>query len=255
MSTSPKKLSRTLTVAGIQQISKNLRRITLSGDDLASFPANETGGYVKFMFHDEQYVNPLVRTYTVRNTRLQDLEIDVDFALHEHGGPAAQWAMTAQLGAEIQVGGPGPKKNVELDADWYLLIGDMTALPAISVNLEYLAEQRPDAKGYAILEIVSEDDIHDLVKPQDIEVKWIVNPKPGEQPELLLDAARSINWLDGKVGVWTACEFSSMKQFRQFYLKEKQLNRKEIYISSYWKHGVSEDEHKRVKREDALASQ
>lgn len=242
---------RQLKVVSTQQISANLKRVTLSGEDLHDFPSDQTGGYVKLFFDDQRYVAPLARTYTVRYTRLEQLEIDVDFALHEHGGPAAQWAMQATPGTQILVGGPGPKKMVDPNADWYLLAGDMTALPAISVNLEDLKQQCPDAVGHAILEVVSKDDIHQIDAPKGIEFHWILNSRPGENPSILVDAIRNIEWQAGNVGVWTACEFNTMKQLRKFYLKEKMLERKAIYLSSYWKHGVSEDEHKVIKREDA----
>jgi len=248
---------RKLRVSAINEVCQNLRRITLRGEDLEGFPADETGGYIKLNFHDPEYETPLVRTYTVRDTRLDQLEIDVDFVLHEHGGPAAKWAMNAEIGSEILIGGPGPKKTVPFDADWYLLAGDMTALPAISINLEELSRNRPDATGYAILEVLSEQDTHTLIKPEGIELVWVIDESHGKSTEgtdsALVQTVKNIDWRDGKVAVWTACEFDSMKQFRKFYLKDKGLIRKEIYISSYWKDGVSEDQHKVIKRKDAAS--
>jgi len=67
-------------------------------------------------------------------------ESDVDFALHEICGPATFRALNTKVGDSIMVGGPGPRKLVHPDADWFLLVGDMTALPAISGNIEMLPE-------------------------------------------------------------------------------------------------------------------
>ena len=92
-----------------------------------------------------------MRTYTVSAQR--DDEIDVDFALHEAEGPASMWARNAQAGDQVLVGGPGPKKLINNDADWFLLVGDMTALPAITVNL---AQLPADARGYAVLEVTTD---------------------------------------------------------------------------------------------------
>ncbi|WOD07301.1 siderophore-interacting protein [Marinomonas sp. GJ51-6] len=133
-------------------------------------------------------------------------------------------------------------------ADWHLLVGDMTALPAISVNLEQLPA---NAKGYAVIEVVSADDILDLKHPEGVEMKWIINTHPGEDSASLLDEVKSLPWLDGKVSAWVACEFSSMKLLRQFFKKEKMLSNDCLYISSYWKLGSNEDQHKVVKRNDA----
>ncbi len=46
-------------------------------------------------------------------------------------------------------------------------------------------------------------------------------------------------------------EFDSMRALRQYFRNEKEVDRENIYISSYWKQGVSEDGHKVIKREDA----
>jgi NADPH-dependent ferric siderophore reductase len=42
-----------------------------------------------------------------------------------------------------------------------------------------------------------------------------------------------------------------MRALRQYFRNEKQVKRENIYISSYWKLGVSEDGHKTIKQQDA----
>lgn len=76
--------------------------------------------------------------------------------LHEDAGRASEWAKNARPGGNILIGGPGPKKLLDNTADWCLLVGDMTALPAISVNIEQLPA---DARGYAVIEVTDESDI------------------------------------------------------------------------------------------------
>ena len=239
---------RELQVLSVHKISPHYRRITLGGEKLLGFPADETGGYIKLLFEDSISQLPLLRTYTIRNTRIDQLEIDVDFVLHEDGGPASLWAEQTEVGAIIKVGGPGPKKLVDLNADWFLLAGDMTALPAICVNLEQLPE---DAQGHVLLEVPSEQDIQPITMPSDMAIEWIINPQPGQNPDLLVDAVKAIPWRTGIQGIWSACEFKAMKELRKYYMKERGIDRKQFYISSYWKHGVSEDEHKLVKQNDA----
>ncbi len=116
-----------------------------------------------------------MRTYTIRHQQTD--EIDIDFMLHEDGGPASTWAKFAEAGSSVMVGGPGPKKMIDPKAEWQLLVGDMTALPAISVNLETLPK---DAKGYAVIEVVSEEDIQPLIHPEGIEIHWVVNKDSGK---------------------------------------------------------------------------
>lgn len=239
---------RKLDVIGKQQVTPNMLRITLGGTGMAGFPANQTSAYVKLRLPDTKLGRDVVRTYTVRNHRAD--EIDVDFALHEDCGPATLWALNAQPGDHIMVGGPGPRKLVHEGADWYLLVGDMTALPAISGNIEILPET---ARGTAIIEIMDEADIQVLSKPPLLTIDWVVNPHPGQNNGQLVDRVRNLQWLAGTPSVWAACEFSAIRQLRDYFRTERGLDSSNLYISSYWKTGTNEDNHKIAKREDATA--
>jgi NADPH-dependent ferric siderophore reductase len=42
-----------------------------------------------------------------------------------------------------------------------------------------------------------------------------------------------------------------MRALRQYFRNEKEVERGNIYISSYWKKGVSEEGHKVIKQQDA----
>ncbi|PYF84807.1 MULTISPECIES: siderophore-interacting protein [Marinomonas] len=239
---------RELVVIKKSQVTPHMLRITLGGDEINTIPEDQESGYVKLIFPREDQ-KPLIRTYTIRYQR--ESEIDIDFVLHEDGGPASTWAKQAQPNDKIFVGGPGPKKLIEESADWQIMVGDMTALPAISVNLEKLPH---DAKGFAILEVISEADIQPLKHPAGIELKWVINAHPGENNSSLLDEVKSLSWPEGSVSVWAACEFSSMKALRSFFKSEKEIQKDRLYISSYWKLGSNEDQHKVVKRVDLEAT-
>lgn len=239
---------RTLAVIGKHHVTPNMLRLTLGGSGMAGFPSDQTSAYIKLRLFDDKSGKDVVRTYTVRNQR--DGEIDVDFALHEDTGPATRWALNAEPGDAILVGGPGPRKLVHPDADWYLLVGDMTALPAISGNLELLPDT---ATGHAVIEVTDKADIQDLKAPDGISVQWVINPHPGADSDRLIDHVRSLGWRDGMPSVWAACEFSSMRKLREYFRVERAMPGSHLYISSYWKLGSNEDNHKIAKREDAVA--
>ncbi|WP_295798323.1 SIP domain-containing protein [uncultured Microbulbifer sp.] len=57
---------------------------------------------------------------------------------------------------------------------------------------------------------------------------------------------------EGNPSVWCACEFTTMRHLRRYFRKEREVDAKLGYISSYWKHGLSEEQHKIVKREDEV---
>lgn len=244
----PRPAPRTLRVISSTPVTPHMLRITLGGDEIDSFPADQESAYIKLIFPAPGSDGTLMRTYTVRHQRAE--QFDVDFVLHDDAGPASQWAKDARPGDSIVVGGPGPKKLVDNSADWFLVIGDMTALPALSVNLEQLPA---DARGHAIIEVIDERDIQPLQHPAGVELHWLINPHPGEDSQLLVSRVRELAWLPGRPSIWAACEFSSMRALRQHFREERQVERGNLYISSYWKLGNSEDQHKLAKREDADA--
>ena len=120
----------------------------------------------------------------------------------------------------------------------------MSAIPAISVNLEMLPR---NACGIVILEILSNQDKIKLRKPENININWVIN-----QESNLLESVSNFKWLRGTPYVWVACEFSKMKSLRNFFqIKKKKIEKKNMYISSYWKFGLNQEKHKILKKNDS----
>lgn len=239
---------RIAEVISVTQISKHMRRVTLGGTGLREFPAQQSGAYIKLFFDGLSPDQVAVRTYTVRAQREDCCEIDVDFVLHGEHGIAGQWAARVEPGEHIKIGGPGAKKPVAADADWVFLVGDMTALPALGVNLESL----PDSVcGYAVIEILDEADRQVLSAPEGVAVDWVVAANNDVGREQVLSVVRSKAWLPGRPAIWAASELDTMKALRAYFKKERKVPTSDAYISSYWKQGVAEDEHKVLKRRDA----
>ena len=85
-----------------------------------------------------------------------------------------------------------------------------------------------------------------LKKPDGVTVIW-----EHEQP--LPFRLTQLTWLEGIPAIWVACEFSDMRAIRAWLRDEKAVAHENIYISSYWKKGRSEDQHKIEKRLDSEA--
>ena len=247
---------RNAVVKSVANITPNMRQITFAGPDLADYPEGKEGGYIKLVFPDLPRVNPkrpVMRTFSIRAYDATKGELKVDFALHDDtGGIAMDWAWNAKPGDIIPIGGPGKVKMAPEDADWYLIAADMTGLPAALCNLEMLPR---DAKGYAILEITSEQDIQDVAAPTGVDLRWVINPAPHAQKDILFNAISGLEWMSGDPFVWTACEFDTMRLLRSFYHDEKAVDRKSIYLSSYWRAGRTEDQHKVNKSQDTKATE
>ncbi|MEP3421909.1 MAG: siderophore-interacting protein [Erythrobacter sp.] len=251
-------LPRSLTVLRAQRVSPSMHQITLGGKGMRGFPVDQAGGYVKLMLSSGKILGkPIMRTYTIHDQRAPvggDFgEIDIQFALHggNAAGPATSWALSAKEGDTIRLGGPGPAKPFASDRDHLMVAGDMSALPAIAANLRSLPDT---AKGIAMIEIQHEEDAVELAAPDGIAIEWIVNDQPGLRPELLSDALRAAQRPNGSVYAWVACEFAGMRACRAFLRDEMGLGPRDLYISSYWKHGFDEGQHKKIKRQDAQSA-
>lgn len=248
---------RTLQVIDKTKLSKHMQRITLGGKALEGFPLNFEGGYIKLMLNPSlernQNTPPLEpsqlikRSFTIRHYDEEAQQLQLDFVSHGDSGPASTWANHCQIGDAISISGPGAVKLVDNNADWFFIAGDMTAIPAISVNLEQLPET---AKGYAVIEVINEEDIITLESPEGIEFQWVINPQPDQANTLLADKVKTLKWLEGKPSVWAACEFETMRALRRYFKQEKKVARDNIYISSYWKMGDTDEGNKLAKKQD-----
>lgn len=236
-------------VTANRQISKHMRRLTLSGSAIEQYPEDAEGGYVKLVFPGRDTDKPLLRTYTIANLNHAGNWMDLDFVIHEDGGPASLWAANATTGDTIDIGGPGPAKPLDLTADWILIAGDMTALPAIRANLRTLPE---DARGYLILEITNEADKEALdidlnQLPSRLEIQWLINSHPGIGT-MFSDALLALEWLDGKPAIWVAGELNEVLKARAHLKTMPNITKGRMYISSYWQYGMTEDRHKVEKK-------
>jgi NADPH-dependent ferric siderophore reductase len=148
-------------------------------------PIPEAAGdwYDAWLKSPDEVRSPM-RTYTIRDVVRDghDVRLVVDFVVHEFGatgrhrlGPACRWALAATPGDVIQVIAPHRLTEyggTEFDPDGrrhLLLIGDETALPAISRILEDL---RPGCTVEAFVEVPTGDDVLDLHVPPDVELTW-----------------------------------------------------------------------------------
>lgn len=252
---SPKRL----TVLELIDISPNLRRVVLGGDDIAKFPEGCAGDYVKLMFTAEGSsdlselpagAKPAMRTYTISEFDSQQQRLSIDMVLHHHGdmksetGLAARWATSVAVGSEIMVGGPGQSAGIDKQVAQGVFVADMTALPALK---QLVAKGQVTEQAQLLIEVNSEQDKQVLKLPQGISVQWVLR----ESETSLSDALSKLAWPEQEFVVWCACEFGNMRRIRAQAAAQAGFQQRASYFSSYWKIGVSEDGHKLAKRQDA----
>ena len=181
---------------------------------------------------------PVMRTYTLRSQDPESGRIDVEFILHGATGPASAWALDAKPGDKVGIiastveDGGNARPYAPGDADWQLLVGDATALPAIASILEQLPET---AVARVFIQVPSPDDERKLDTPaDDVQITWLSEGSPAE-------AVRDAKLPDGVPYAWVAGEAAMVRSVRRHLVSERELRPRAHYFSGYWRRGVSED--------------
>jgi NADPH-dependent ferric siderophore reductase len=241
------KAIRQVVVGQKQRISPNMQRVVFEGEALGDFPAGFEGGYIKLVLPDGS-AKPPVRSYTIREFDPRQRQLSIDMVAHGDAGPAARWVNQSEPGVEVSIQGPGATQPINTHADWFLLAGDMSALPAISVNLQRLPE---NAVGHVVLEIISEQDKVALDVPPGMKIHWVVNPEPEAINSVLEDTVMALPWQDGQVAIWVAGEFSASRALRQYFRHVREVPNEYKYVSCYWKIGDTNEGMKAAKKADS----
>lgn len=245
---------RAVQVTRIQDVTPHLRCITLRGDDLHDFVSASFDDHVKVFFppdgeerpampsmgerglvFPEGVTIPVRRDYTPRRFDPKAGTLDIEFVLHGDG-PAARWAAQARIGNWLGVGGPRGSFVVSDALDWYLLIGDATALPAIGRCVEGL---RAGQRALVVAATVDPADRPTWQTAGDVSYHWVAADAHGDAPHLA-QTVRSLVLPDGVGHAWAAGESASIKAVRQVLVETHRLDKAMIRASAYWKRGASD---------------
>ncbi len=246
-----------LTVTATETITPALRRVWFRTDDLSAFAASTyTDRYVKLVFPKPgvTYPEPLdmrvlrqtlppedmpvVRTYTALFPDVDAGTLAIDFVVHGDEGVAGPWARRAVAGDVLLANGPGGAYRPDPDADWHLLVGDESAVPAITAALAVLPE---DAIVRVAVLVDSADDEPDLPVPAKGELTFVHRAGNGDDGPLLA-AIRAFDWPTGRVHVFAHGEAQEiMHKVRPYLFGERGLARDQVSISGYWRRGRTEE--------------
>jgi NADPH-dependent ferric siderophore reductase len=256
--------ARVAQVQRVERITPHMVRVVLSGPGLADFGAGAyTDHYVKLLFapdgvtypepFDLEQIRqalpreqwPRMRTYTVRHWDADTGELSVDVVLHGDEGLAGPWAARVQPGEDVRFVGPGGDYAPDPDADWHLLAGDESALPAIAVALERLA---PGAVAHVFLEVSGPAEEQVLKTAGDAAVTWLHR---GDAPvgEALVRAVTALEFPPGTVHAFVHGEAGFVKELRRLLHVDRGVERNRMSISGYWRIGNDEDAWQAAKRD------
>ena len=204
-----------------EQLSPHLVRLTLGGLDgfeSTGVPDEWVGLVVPGQFQ--------VRYYTVRS--FADGELVLDEVVHDVG-LVTEWAMRDCVGDTVTITEPKGSFDPPADAGWLMLVGDLTARPAMARIAEStdlptrISAEVPDELG------------GDL--PAGPEVTWLEPPSAGASR--LAEVVEGIDWPEGEGYFWMAGESAQMRAIRKHLMRERTLPPAAYDVMGYWR-GVKE---------------
>ncbi|MEX5635148.1 SIP domain-containing protein [Parafrankia sp. FMc2] len=254
---------REAEVVRVVDLTSGVRRITLTGEQLGAFtsangfpqPAFDSTGFdddirLVFCYPDQaepvlpvqkekglelpRDPRPLSRAYTVRRWNAATGELDVDIVRHGIG-VGSTWAYRTEPGERIHFHGPSASRSLPQDADWLLVAGDDTAIPAIARLLDELPDE---ARAQVFVEVAEDAHRLELRALPQVEVTWLVRGgAEAGTTTLLVDAVRNCAWWDGRPFAWFAGERSAVRDLRRHLVEDRGVPKEDIEFTGYWRRG------------------
>lgn len=233
---------RTLTVERIEELTPHMRRIHLHSPELKDFVSASADDHIKlFLGAEGNDGRPVMRDFTPRTFDTDKNLLVIDFALHD-AGPATQWAAQAKAGDTLEIGGPRGSAVIPDDFDWYLLIGDETALPAIGRRVEELRKDVP-VISLAVVESAAEE--QNFTTQAAWTPLWVRRDGAQDDAALLINALETQTLPEGEGFIWIAAETNVARALRAYVLDTLGHQREWIKAAGYWTRGQA-DAHERI---------
>ncbi len=210
-----------------EQVSDHLVRLVLGGPGLTGFASTGVPDEWVGLVVPSQFQS---RYYTVRSWTGSELTLDV--VVHDVG-LVTEWAARDVVGDMVTITEPKGSFAMPAEAGWLILVGDLTALPAMARIEESAAvptriwAEVPDAsslQGSAYL-------------PPGADVTWLT--PPGDGQSRLAEAVESIDWPAGDGYFWMAGESAQMRAIRKHLMRDRKLPSTAYDVMGYWR-GVAQ---------------
>lgn len=250
-------------IESVERLGPHMVRIVLGGKGLAGFdPGGFTDAYVNVYFPppgapyrvpfelDAVRALPLrqrpaSRRYSVRSWDAGRRLLTIDFVAHD-SGIAGRWAQGARPGDALQFRGPGGAYRPDPGADWHLMIGDESALPAIAASLERVPPGRP---VHVLAEVDGHADELPLHTPGDLHLTWLHRDAHPGVDDLALRALDGLDRPPGRVHAFVHGEAVANRALRRHLLAEWQVPREDLSVSPYWRRTYTDEHWREIKRD------
>ena len=234
-------------VAGAVDLTPRMRRVTLGGDGLRSLigqlhPADAVKLYLPATGQAAPHTRLSdfssgrkayhIRPYTIRSFRSAAPELDIDVLLHGDSRGSV-WARSVQPGDAVGLIGPRHDYHGAHGADWQVLAGDESALPAIAAILEQLPAQ---ARATALIEVDDEAGEVPVELGANAEIRWLHRRGAPAKDSTLLEAAlRGLNLPDGRGYCWVAGNSAVVHRIRHLLHHDWRLAKDQMFTMGYWR--------------------
>jgi NADPH-dependent ferric siderophore reductase len=224
---------RRITLHSKESPTPRMLRLGFHAAELHDFTSPSPDDHVKLFFPGTDGGAASMRDFTPRRFERERGILVIDFALHD-GGPANDWAVSAQIGDTLEIGGPRGSTVVSDDFDWYLLIGDETALPAIGRRVEELRAGVPVTTCVAIAD---EGEMQSWQSAAELTALWVTRKPSADDASLLRAALAGQDLRSGDGFVWIAAEASVARALRNYIIDERRHPKVWTKAAGYWKRG------------------
>ncbi|HWJ65865.1 MAG TPA: siderophore-interacting protein [Nocardioides sp.] len=206
------------TVVAREQVTPHLVRLALDVPGFAStgIPDEWVGLVVPGQFQS--------RYYTVRSHDGARLVLDV--VVHQVG-LVTEWASGDPVGQQVVLTEAKGSFLPPPDAGWLLLVGDLTALPAMA---RIAAEQGAALPTRIVAEVPTDSRVEDYFV-DGVEVTWL----PTDGPSRLAEVVESLDFPDGPGYFWMAGESAQMRAIRKHLMRERKLPSTHYDVMGYWR--------------------
>ncbi len=251
-------------------LTPGLVRIVLGGPGLAGFAMPDaTDTYVNVAIppsgapydavfepkavRDEhaQELWPARRRYTVRTWDAVSCRLTLDFVVHGDDGVAGPWAAGVAAGDVLVFEGPGSGYRPDAEADWHLMVGDESALPAIAASMEAVP-----AGVRVVVRLLCDGPEHEvpLTTPGDLDLAWLHRGGDARQDAALLaEAVAAVDFPEGRVHAFVHGEAEEVRSIRKHLLNDRGLVRSDMSCSPYWRRTMTDEAWRAVKRDFVAA--
>jgi NADPH-dependent ferric siderophore reductase len=192
---------------------------------------------------------PARRRYTVRSWDAVTGLLTLDFVVHGHGA-GGPWAAEAKPGDVLVFEGPGSGFHPDPSADWHLLVGDESALPAIAVSLEAIP-----AGIRAVVRLVCDGPDYEvpLTCPGELDLVWLHRTGAEDDVDLLADAVADVEFPAGRVHAFVHGEADEIRAIRRHLITDRSVPRADMSCSPYWRRTMTDEAWRAVKRDFVAA--